>query len=123
MTMVFSVYYNPSIFNLIFASFLCLLTHGRKYHVMVDAATRPPGPSSSLYMGGVTNITSDMSDEQRLFYTIMTGYEKAVRPTKKANDPVVVKLGITLTQIMDIVRDEIQIRCLLLCIFRMNVIK
>jgi hypothetical protein len=90
---------------------------------MVDAATRPPGPSSSLYMGGVTNITSDMSDEQRLFYTIMTGYEKAVRPTKKANDPVVVKLGITLTQIMDIVRDEIQIRCLLLCIFRMNVIK
>ena len=112
--MVFSVYCNPSIFNLIFASFLYLLTRGRKYNTFVEAAARPSTSSPSLYMGGVTNITSDMSDEQRLFYTLMTGYEKAVRPTKKATDPVVVKLGITLTQIMDIVSEEIQIRYLVL---------
>ncbi len=97
--MVFSGYYNPSILNLILASFLYLLTRGRKCNIFVEAATTP----SSLYMGGITNIIANMSDEQRLFYTLMTGYEKAVRPTKKAADPVVVKLGITLTQIMDIV--------------------
>jgi hypothetical protein len=46
-----------------------------------------------------------MPDEQRLFYTIMTGYEKAVRPSKKATDAITVKLGLSLTQIMDIVRN------------------
>lgn len=48
----------------------------------------------------------DMSDEQRLFYTLMNGYERAVRPTKNSSQAVVVKLGITLTQIMDIVSRE-----------------
>ena len=51
-----------------------------------------------------------MPDEQRLFYTLMTGYEKAVRPTRKSANPVVVKLGITLTQIMDIVSDIVPLR-------------
>jgi hypothetical protein len=62
-------------------------------------------PAGLLY-GGAPNITADMPDEQRLFYTLMTGYERAVRPTKKSSEAVVVKLGITLTQIMDIVSDE-----------------
>ena len=47
-----------------------------------------------------------MSDEQRLFHTLMMNYEKAVRPTRRAADAVVVKLGITLTQIMDIVSQQ-----------------
>ncbi|CAF0902173.1 unnamed protein product [Didymodactylos carnosus] len=46
--------------------------------------------------------TTNMPDEQRLFYNLMRSYEKAVRPVRKATDAVVVKLGITLTQIMDI---------------------
>lgn len=54
-------------------------------------------------MASMANITAGLPDEQRLFYTIMSGYEKAVRPSKSASDPVVVKLGLSLTQIMDIV--------------------
>lgn len=65
-----------------------------------------PSASASSYRAPIANITPDMPDEQRLFYTLMTGYEKAVRPTKKASEAVVVKLGITLTQIMDIVSDH-----------------
>ncbi|CAF4330392.1 unnamed protein product, partial [Rotaria sordida] len=38
-----------------------------------------------------------------LFYTIMTGYEKAIRPLKKSSEAVVVKLGISLTQILGII--------------------
>ena len=47
-----------------------------------------------------------MPDEQRLFYTIMSGYEKSVRPSRVSSDPVVVKLGISLTLIMDLVSDR-----------------
>jgi hypothetical protein len=70
----------------------------------VSAASISQSSASSLFQGTMANITPDMPDEQRLFYTLMTGYEKAVRPTKKASESIVVKLGITLTQIMDIVR-------------------
>lgn len=62
--------------------------------------------ASAPVFRGITNITDDMPDEQRLFYTLMTGYEKAVRPTKKATDAVIVKLGLTLTLIMDLVSNE-----------------
>jgi hypothetical protein len=83
--------------------FVCLIiiisTRCRKCHSLV-VSTRTP---ASFFNGPTANITDDMPDEQRLFYTLMTGYEKSVRPTKKATDAVVVKLGITLTQIMDIV--------------------
>jgi hypothetical protein len=120
--MVFSGY--PSISNLVFASLLYFFTRCRKCNILVDAATTP-SPSSSLFIDRMHNITANMPDEQRLFYTLMAGYEKAVRPTKKASDPVVVKLGITLTQIMDIVSNEIQIgiKFPVFCIFRMNEIK
>jgi hypothetical protein len=104
--MVFSGYYNPSILNLILASFLYLLSRGRKCNTLVEAFTTPSSLPSSL-INGITNSTANMSDEQRLFYTLMIGYEKAVRPTRRAVDPVVVKLGITLTQIMDIVSNQI----------------
>jgi hypothetical protein len=103
--MVMSGYYNPSILNLLLASVLHIFTRCRKCNLLAAAATIPP--SSSYLIGGIANITADMPDEQRLFYTLMTGYERAVRPTRKASDVIVVKLGITLTQIMDIVSDEI----------------
>jgi hypothetical protein len=79
-----------------------LFTQYEKLYSLALVVTPPPSSSSLLY-GGLANITADMPDEQRLFYTLMTGYEKAVRPTKKSSEAVVVKLGITLTQIMDIV--------------------
>ncbi|GAB1606017.1 neuronal acetylcholine receptor subunit alpha-10-like [Argonauta hians] len=43
-----------------------------------------------------------MTDEQRLLYKLMDNYDNSVRPVMKASSPVVVHLGITLTQIMDI---------------------
>lgn len=44
-----------------------------------------------------------MTDEQRLLYKLMENYDNSVRPVMKASSPVVIQLGITLTQIMDIV--------------------
>uniref|UniRef100_A0AC35TR79 Neur_chan_LBD domain-containing protein n=1 Tax=Rhabditophanes sp. KR3021 TaxID=114890 RepID=A0AC35TR79_9BILA len=43
-----------------------------------------------------------MTDEQRLLYYLMDGYEKAVRPVKNASHAVVVKLGMTLTNIFEV---------------------
>jgi hypothetical protein len=43
--------------------------------------------------------------EQRLMYKLLRTYEKAVRPVKNATDTVVVKMGMTLTQIFDMVSD------------------
>ncbi|XP_022334302.2 neuronal acetylcholine receptor subunit alpha-10-like [Crassostrea virginica] len=40
-------------------------------------------------------------DEQRLMTHILRGYEKAVRPVQNASSIVVVKMGLTLTQIFD----------------------
>jgi hypothetical protein len=98
-------HYNPSILHLLLVSFMYIFTRYKKCYTLAVMIPTPPSPSSLLY-GGLTNITADMPDEQRLFYTLMTGYEKAVRPTKKASEAVVVKLGITLTQIMDIVSNK-----------------
>ena len=99
--MIFSKYDNLSMLNLIFASVLYLLTYCQKCKALTETIKIDP---SSLIIGRTINITESMSDEQRLFYTLMNGYEKAVRPVRKASDVVVVKLGLTLTQIMDIVK-------------------
>lgn len=40
-----------------------------------------------------------LSDEQRLFYALMTNYEKSVRPVLKSSQPVNLKIGLTLNQI------------------------
>ncbi|CAF1492886.1 unnamed protein product [Adineta steineri] len=93
-------YYNLSISHIILTSLICVFSRHKKCCTL--AAIVPSSLSSSSLFVGMANITDDMPDEQRLFYTIMTGYERAVRPTKKASDTVVVKLGITLTLIMDI---------------------
>ena len=39
------------------------------------------------------------TDEQRLLRSLMTNYEKAVRPVLKASDPITLKIGLTLNQI------------------------
>ncbi|CAF1054129.1 unnamed protein product [Rotaria magnacalcarata] len=57
---------------------------------------------SSLMIDRTNTSIANMPDEQRLFYTLMNGYEKAVRPIRKASDTILLKLGITLTQIMDV---------------------
>lgn len=69
-------------------------------------------------------------DEQRLMTHILRGYEKAVRPVQNASSIVVVKMGLTLTQIFDMVsRDSLEthatdlmfldtLKCLIHCHFR-----
>lgn len=44
-----------------------------------------------------------MTDEQRLLMVLMADYNKATRPVFNASHPVHVKIGITLTQIFDVV--------------------
>ncbi|KAI1722194.1 neurotransmitter-gated ion-channel ligand binding domain-containing protein [Ditylenchus destructor] len=52
--------------------------------------------------GGVkANKMSQQTDEQRLLYFLLRQYERAVRPVRNASDAVVVKLGMTLTNIFD----------------------
>ena len=45
------------------------------------------------------------SSEQRLMQALVGHYENSVRPVYNASDPVDVKLGLTLTQILDLVGD------------------
>ncbi|CAJ0954853.1 unnamed protein product, partial [Mesorhabditis belari] len=54
----------------------------------------PKNQTDQIRYGGET-------DEQRLLYHILKNYEKAVRPVRNASTPVVVKLGMTMTNIFD----------------------
>lgn len=46
---------------------------------------------------------ANIPDEQRLMNHIMRGYEKAVRPVRNATTAVIIRMGLTLTQIFDMV--------------------
>ncbi|CAF1136037.1 unnamed protein product [Rotaria sp. Silwood1] len=94
-------HYNVSTLHILLTSLIYLFAQYQKCYSFTAIALTPSSSSSLLYERTI-NITSHMSDEQRLFYTILTAYEKAVRPLKKSSEAVVVKLGITLTQILDI---------------------
>ena len=50
--------------------------------------------------------TSYMSAEQRLMNNLLRHYERSVRPVKKASDTVSVLMGLTLTQIFDMVSER-----------------
>ncbi|XP_050730680.1 neuronal acetylcholine receptor subunit alpha-10-like isoform X2 [Eriocheir sinensis] len=43
----------------------------------------------------------EMNDEKRLLDSLMAGYDRNVRPVRNASNPIVIQLGITLTQIFD----------------------
>ena len=45
----------------------------------------------------------DLPVEQRLMRNLLRNYERSVRPVKNATDTVIVKMGLTLTQIFDMV--------------------
>lgn len=48
-------------------------------------------------------VRPPMTDEQRLLKILLWNYDPAVRPVFEAKKAVVIKLGITLTQIIDVV--------------------
>uniref|UniRef100_A0A8R1Y907 Uncharacterized protein n=1 Tax=Onchocerca volvulus TaxID=6282 RepID=A0A8R1Y907_ONCVO len=47
------------------------------------------------------NNTNETTDEQRLLRYLLNHYEKAVRPVRNASNTVVVKMGMTITNIFD----------------------
>ena len=57
--------------------------------------------------------------EQRLMKQLLRNYERSVRPVKNASDIVLVRMGLTLTQIFDMVR--ISFISLLLCVVNISI--
>lgn len=53
-------------------------------------------------MNGVNN-GNQITDEQRLLRHLLDEYEKAVRPVRNASNTVVVRMGMTVTNIFDMV--------------------
>lgn len=49
-------------------------------------------------------VKTNQQDESRLLAYLMQGYDREVRPVNNASNAVSVYLGITLTQIFDMVR-------------------
>ncbi|CAL1526683.1 unnamed protein product, partial [Lymnaea stagnalis] len=47
------------------------------------------------------NRGPNVPDEQRLLDHIMRGYERSVRPVRNSSSPVVIQMGLTLTQVLD----------------------
>lgn len=45
----------------------------------------------------------NMTEEQRLLYKLMRNYDRSSRPVYRAQTPVTIRLGISLTQVLDIV--------------------
>ncbi|GAB1606018.1 neuronal acetylcholine receptor subunit alpha-10-like, partial [Argonauta hians] len=59
-----------------------------------------PGPEGTYY-SDVPFKAPEMTEEQRLMTYLLKGYERSVRPVKNASKAVVVKMGLTFTQIFD----------------------
>ncbi|XP_055336618.1 neuronal acetylcholine receptor subunit alpha-10-like isoform X2 [Paramacrobiotus metropolitanus] len=53
-------------------------------------------------ISGFVRAKENQTDEQRLLYTLLRGYEKSVRPVRNASTPINVRLGITLTHLFDL---------------------
>lgn len=62
------------------------------------------GDEGPAYWNKFNDVSRDeMTEEQRLLYFLLRTYDKSSRPVIKASTPVVIRLGITLTQILDVV--------------------
>lgn len=61
------------------------------------------GDEGPAYWNKFNDVSRDeMTEEQRLLYFLLRTYDKSSRPVIKASTPVVIRLGITLTQILDV---------------------
>lgn len=58
-----------------------------------------------LFLAGGPSPNVKKTDEQRLLEVLLNGYNSDTRPVFNASHPVQVSLGITLTQIFDVVSD------------------
>ena len=71
------------------------------FFFFVVGCQQDPGSHYHSKFDGVP--VSEMTEEQRLLYRLMRRYDRASRPVYEAAKPVVIRLGITLTQVLDMV--------------------
>jgi len=60
----------------------------------------------------------DSPTEQRLMRQLLRRYERAVRPVHNASDTVMVRMGLTLTQIFNMVSAQFSTCICYLCVFK-----
>ena len=62
---------------------------------------------NSMSENSMTMVPSEedyqTNDEKKLLNYLMRNYDKRIRPVKNVSSPVLIRLGITLTQIVDLV--------------------
>ena len=58
---------------------------------------------ATIQYRGLPMFHEDLPDEQRLMNYLFQGYERTVRPVRNASTAVVIRMGLTLTQIFDMV--------------------
>ena len=74
--------------------------------VFAESVSLDDNESSSFKeISEVDDFIWQTNDEKRLVNFVMRHYDNTVRPLKNASDAVVIRLGITLTQIFDLVSD------------------
>ncbi|VDN43893.1 unnamed protein product [Gongylonema pulchrum] len=61
------------------------------------------GNEQQLHNSSGNDDMDRSTDEQRLLHHLLRQYEKAVRPVRNASNTVIVKLGMTMTNIFDMV--------------------
>lgn len=70
-----------------------------------QAASGSKHPGNRGGVGGERRYKLAQNDEKRLFDSLMWGYDRNVRPVLNSSHPVIIQLGITLTQIFDMVSE------------------
>eukprot|EP00106_Octopus_bimaculoides_P023943 XP_014791385.1 PREDICTED: neuronal acetylcholine receptor subunit alpha-2-like [Octopus bimaculoides] len=65
-----------------------------------NSQSHPNSPHDNYY-ADIPFKAPEMTEEQRLMTYLLKGYERSVRPVKNASKAVVVKMGLTFTQIFD----------------------
>ena len=69
-----------------------------------SSAVGPPADELMFFDDAPDNDIDDILPvEQRLMNHLLRNYERSVRPVKNASDTVFVRMGLTLTQIFDMV--------------------
>ena len=90
------------------------------YKKSLASETKPDEPSSAsapaeeefMFFDDTNNDGDDILPvEQRLMNYLLGNYERSVRPVKNASDTVFVRMGLTLTQIFDMVSKNLIYIC------------
>ena len=73
------------------------------YHRMLDDSDYDDVEDDAAETMCDTDWETDLPTEQRLMYRLLNRYERSVRPVRNASDVLLVRMGLTLTQIFDMV--------------------